>query len=86
MKLNKNFIIKHVLDSDIIIDLKSNFDGVIKLNKTSKRIIEYIEQGLDRNEIINKLLDIYEVDKESLINDTNLFIDDLLDKGIIVDE
>lgn len=86
MRLNKNFIIKHVLDSDIIIDLKSNFDGVIKLNKTSKKIIEYIEEGLDRNEIINKLLDIYEVDKESLINDTNLFIDDLLDKGIIVDE
>lgn len=86
MKLNKNYIVKNVLDSDILVDIKSNFNGVIKLNKTSKDIIELTEKGYNRQQIIDELFNKYDVDKESLIKDVDSFINKMLEKGIFIDE
>lgn len=83
MKINKNYVIKHVLDSDILIDIKSNFNSVIKLNKTSKQICELINKGLNRQQIINELVNKYDIDKDTLKKDVNKFIDEMIDKGII---
>ena len=83
MKLNSNYLIKNVLDSDILIDLKSNFNGVIKLNKTSKDIINLVIKGYDRQRIIDELTNKYNVDKETLTNDVNSFINEMINKGII---
>lgn len=86
MKINSNYVIKNVLDSYILVDIKSNFDGVIKLNKTSKDICELINEGLNRKEIINKLFDKYNIDLNTLEKDVNEFIDEMLNKGIFIDE
>lgn len=83
MKLNSNYLIKNVLDSDILIDLKSNFNGVIKLNKTSKDIINLVIKGYERQQIIDELTNKYNVDKETLTNDVNSFINEMINKGII---
>lgn len=45
MKVNKNFICKHVLDNDILIDIKNNSKVVYKLNETSKYIFDLIVDG-----------------------------------------
>lgn len=86
MKLNRNYVIKNVLDSDLLIDIKSNFDGVIKLNKSSKDICELVNDGLSREEIIDKLFEKYDIDKDELSKDINGFINDMLEKGIFIDE
>lgn len=86
MKLSKNYIIKHILDSDILVDVKSNFNGVIKLNKTSIDIIDCINMGMSINEIIDYLDNKYDIDRETLINDTNEFINDCLNKGIFIND
>lgn len=86
MKINSNYVIKNVLDSYILVDIKSNFDGVIKLNKTSKDICELINEGLNRKEIINKLFDKYNIDLNTLEKNVNEFIDEMLNKGIFIDE
>ena len=86
MKLNDNLVIKNVLDSDLLIDIKSNFDGVIKLNKTSKDIFELVNDGLNREEIIEKLFNKYDINKDELSKDINEFIDEMLKKGIFIDE
>ena len=86
MKLKSDYVIKNVLDSYLLIDIKSNFDGVIKLNKTSKDICELVSKGFNRQEIVNALFNKYETNKDELSRDINEFIDDMLKKGIFIDE
>ena len=86
MKLNNNYTIKHILDSDILINIKDDFNGVIKLNKTSKDIIDGINNNLSVDEIINNLKDKYDVDSNELDKDVHKFIDELISKGILINE
>lgn len=86
MKLNSNYVIKNVLDSYILVDIKSNFDGVIKLNKTSKDICELVNEGLDKESIIDRLYEKYEINKDELNKDINNFINEMIEKGIFIDE
>lgn len=81
MKINKNYSIKYILDSNILIDIKSNY--VVKLNKTSKDICDLINEGLDRKQIIDKLVYKYDVEEETITKDVNEFIDMMIEKGII---
>lgn len=86
MKINKDYVYKHVLDSDILIDLKSNINGVIKLNKTSLDIYELVSKNYNKEEIINYLLNKYDSDINTITKDVDNFISDMIDKGIFIDE
>lgn len=86
MRLSNDYVIKHILDSDILIDIKSNFNGVIKLNKTSLDIINCVNKGMNTSEIVNFLNDKYNIDKAVLINDVIEFINDCLNKGIFIND
>lgn len=86
MKLNDSYVIKSVLDSYILVDIKSNFNGVIKLNKTSKDICELIDKGLNKDEIIDTLLNKYDIDEKELTKDVNDFINEMVEKGIFINE
>lgn len=86
MKLNKNYIIKHVLDSDVLININSNFDGIIKLNKTSKDICLYVQKNMKVDEIIKELSKKYDIDIHILEKDVNDFINDMIKKGIFIND
>ena len=58
---------------------------VIKLNETSKTIISYLQQNLTREEIIDKMLSEYEVDKESFASDLDELLNKLKDLNVIYD-
>lgn len=86
MKLKSNYVIKQVLDSNLLIDINSNFDGVIKLNKTSKIICECIQKNMKVSEIVDELSKKYNVDKKVLEKDVNEFINKMLSKGIFIND
>lgn len=85
MKLNSKYVVKNVLDSDILIDIGSIVNSVIKLNKTSKDVVELVIKGLNREAIVDSLYEKYNVDMKTLNNDINSFIDEMLNKGIFID-
>ena len=85
MKLNSNFVIKEVLGNYILIDLSDEFKNVIKLNETSKYIVECVQQNLSKEEIIDKMSKEYKVEKEILSNDINELINNLKKLNIIND-
>ena len=85
MKFNDNYIIKEVLGNYILIDLSGQMKDVIKLNETSKTIISYIQQNLTREEIIDKMLSEYEVDKEAFVNDLDELLNKLKNLNVIYD-
>ena len=85
MKIKESFIIKEVLDNYILIDLSGEFKDVIKLNETSKTIVEYLQQGFSKEEIINKMIEEYKVEKEIVEKDFNELVNKLKELHIIND-
>lgn len=86
MKLNKSYVLKHVLDSDVLIDLNSDFEGIIKLNKTSKDICECVIKHMKKDEIVNTLSLKYDINIGTLKKDIYEFIDKMVKKGIFIDD
>lgn len=85
MKLNKNYAISNVMDNTILINIKDVNSSIIKLNETSKCIIEGIIDGLSKEEIINNMLNNYEIDKDALNKDFDNLIERLKRDNIIDD-
>ena len=73
MKIKEGFVLRHVMDSDIVVDVTGKFSGVIKLNSTSADIWKYIADGLTIPEAAEKLAKEYNVSKEQALKDTESF-------------
>lgn len=83
MKINKNFVCKHVLDNDILIDIKNNNKTVYKLNSTSKYIYDLIQNDYSLEDIINDVKYKYNIDLVTASKDVTEFIDELIRLGIV---
>lgn len=83
MKINKNYVIKDVLDTYVLINNSVNSNQIMKLNEISKDIFEFIKEGKSKEEIIELLFNKYDAPKEQIKKDTEEFINDLISKGIV---
>ena len=86
MKVNSDYVLKHALDSDILVNIKNNGNFIIKLNETSKDIFNYVKSGKNKEEIIELLLKDYSTDKKTLIKDVDAFINEMLEKKIFIND
>ena len=84
--MNDKYELKMVLDNYVLIDNSKNSNHIIKINEVSKRIFECIKEGKNKDEIIDILLNEYEVSKEQLLKDIDDFINDSISKGIIIND
>lgn len=85
MKINKNYVCKHVLDNDILIDIKNNNKTVYKLNETSKYIYDLIQNEYTLEDIINDVKYKYNIDLVTASKDVTEFIDELIKLGIVTE-
>lgn len=85
MKINKNSVCKHVLDNDILIDIKNNNKTVYKLNSTSKYIYDLIQNDYSLEDIINDVKYKYNIDLVTASKDVTEFIDELIRLGIVIE-
>ena len=86
MKINDKYELKMVLDNYVLVDNSKNSNHIIKINEVSKRIFECIKEGKNKEEIIDILLNEYDVSKEQLLKDIDDFINDSISKGIIIND
>ena len=89
MKLNKDFMIRHIANETIVVptgDAAQNFNGMITLNGVASFIVENIEQCKSEDELIEKMLEEFEIDKDTLRNDAMEFLEQLLKVGIVVQD
>lgn len=83
---NDSFVIRKVMDEMVLVPLVNNvadMTSVITLNDTAASIIENLDGKNTLNDIVLKLLDIYNVKKELLEEDVISFVLHALKKGII---
>ena len=77
MKLRSEFITHSDGDNQIIIDVSSRFNGIIRSNKTAAEIVELLKNDTTEAEITKKMLDKYDAPEEVIAADVNKIIEKL---------
>ena len=85
MKIKKGFMKRKIGDKYLVVttgELSRESSMFIELNETSGDIWDYIEKGLDENEIAKKLGEKYNVDEGRALIDVKKLIASMSEAGI----
>ena len=88
MKIEKNVILREIAGEYILIPTGSmalKFQGVFAVSELGVAIWNFLQQDKEENEIIELLLQEYEVDKDTLTSDIKEFLQSLRDKELLCD-
>jgi len=87
MRIKQGLIIEKLDEEFVLVDSgieSPKFNGMIKLNQTSKAIVDLlIKEELSFDELISKLLDIYNVDEETLTKSVKPVLEQLKKVNIL---
>lgn len=78
MKIKEDFILRKVADSYVVVpvnNLSLDFNGIINLNETGAFLFGLMQKGADKEELISKMLDEYDVTPQKAEKDIDLFIE-----------
>ena len=78
MKIKEDFILREVADAYVVVPVNNmslDLNGIIKLNETGAFLFKLMQSGSDREELISKMLDEYEVTPQKAEADIDLFIE-----------
>ena len=87
MKIVKEFILRDIAGDYVLVptgETTQDFNGLITLTDTAKFIWENIEKVDSLEEMIERILEEYEVDKKTAIKDAVPFINGLVKSGFVV--
>jgi hypothetical protein len=81
VKISDQVLSQEVSGETVLLDLQSEF--YFGLDKTGTRIWELLQAGLSIQDLIGKMLDEFEVDRQTLEADVNALLEKLLDAGLV---
>ena len=85
MKIPEGFIIREVADNHSAVatgDASKKFNCMITVNGSGKILFEALQKGAERDELVDVLLNTYEVEKEIAERDVDKFIAKLAEAGL----
>ncbi len=77
MKIKENFVLRQVGDSSIVVAVgeeTKNFNAMIKLNSTGVFLWKLLEKGATEEELLQKVLEKYDIDSEKAKCDIDCFV------------
>ena len=86
MKLKSNFEITENAGEYMAIPTGENiatFGGTVVLNEVSAFLLKHLEEPTEKEELLNLLLDEYDVEKERAEKDLELILKKFMDLGLI---
>ena len=86
MKIKNGFVVRPVAGQHMVVALgeaSKSFNGIIKLNESARMIWDMLVEGAERDEIVNRLLEEYDVDRAILQADCDKFIQSLQENNIL---
>lgn len=89
MKLDSDYILRNIAGEKVIVPTgkaSQKFNGMITLNDTAAFLWECISSGMNRQEMIVKIQEEFEVDEATAVQDVNGFSDMLLQQGFATEE
>ena len=88
MKIKEGFILREVASSNIVVPIgkaQVSFNGIMTLNEVGSFIWRKLENGCERQELIDAVTSEYEVKADVAARDIDIYIEKLRDKGLIED-
>lgn len=86
MKIKEDFILRKVADSYVVVPVNKmtlDFNGIINLNETGAFLFEILQKGAERDELVDKMLEEYDVDREKAEADIDVFIQKVRDADVL---
>lgn len=84
MKIKEGYLLREVAGNHVVIPAgKLDFDGMITLNETGVTIWKTLSKPCTREEIINSLLEEYDVSRETASQDVDNFLEKLREADLI---
>ena len=86
MKIKNGYMLREVAGEAVVVptgEATLNFQGIISLNETGALLWTELEQGCEKKDLVQALLDEYEVDAETAEKDVNEFLKRADDAGLI---
>lgn len=88
MKIKEGYLLREVAGSNIVVPVGEgamDFSGVITLNEVGAFIWNLLEKDITKEQIIEKMLSEYDVDKTTAENDVEEYISALRGADLIAD-
>ena len=86
MKVKKDFILRKVSDSYIVVPVGEavvDFSGMVNLNESGACLFEALQKGATEDELVEALLSEYDVAETVARADVKRFISKVKDAGIL---
>ena len=86
MKLKKDYVLRQVADTYVVLPLGQatvGFDGMLKLNESGALLWKALEQGADREALADAMTGEYDVSRQQALEDIDEFIAKLHKAGCI---
>lgn len=86
MKIKDNFILRKISDAFVVVpigDAVVDFSGLINLNETGAFLFKKLQNGAEKKDLVNALLNEYDVDENTAKEDVKKFIDKLKDADLV---
>ena len=88
MKIVPGFVVREVGGKTFAVAtgaLAKKFHGMITLAGSGKEIWEALQEDVTEEQIVDKLLDVYDVDRETAANDVSAFLAKLQKAGLLLE-
>lgn len=86
MKIKSEFLLRKISDTFVVVPVGSavvDFSGLINLNETGAFLFEILQKGAEERELVEKLLNEYEVSPEIAERDVKAFISNVKEADIL---
>ena len=87
MKIKEGFVLREIAGQAVVIatgPASKEFRGMIKLNSTGKLIWQGLMDGLSEEEISQKIVDTYEVDRDRAEADVKQMLNKMKEHGFLI--
>lgn len=87
MKLKSGFILRKCGEADIVVPVGANVEKykniMVTVSGSGKILWDLLEKGCERNDLINALISRYDVEREIVEKDVDIFLKKLTQAGIL---
>lgn len=86
MKIKEGFVLRELGGQYVVVALgeaSKNFNGIIHLNETGAFLFNQLKEDVNKQQLINKILEEYEIDLENAKKDVDKFIEKLKDAKLL---
>lgn len=86
IKIKSGFVVREIAGQSVVVALgaaSKSFNGIIKLNETGRVMWDILAQGAEKDDVVNKILSEYDVDRATVEKDFDSFVTTLKENNIL---